>query len=107
MLAVPNLFDNLPCKSEEEIITELLSRKRVRIERIVSTGQSTPENRPFIQESDEWVQLLAGSASLWIDGEGGRELRRGDHVLIPAHRAHRVTWTPKNEPTVWLAVHLL
>ena len=102
-----NHFGNLPCQAEEELLTELFARKGVRIERIVSTGQSTPENRPFIQESDEWVQLLAGSASLWIDGEGGRELRRGDHVLIPAHRAHRVTWTPKNEPTVWLAVHLL
>ena len=107
MPAVLNLFDSLPGKSEEEVITELLSRKRVRIERIVSTGQSTPENRPLIQESDEWVLLLAGSAGLWIDGEGGRDLRRGDHVLVPAHRAHRVTWTAKNEPTVWLAVHLL
>jgi hypothetical protein len=26
--------------------------------------------------------------------------------LIAAHRAHWVTWTAKDKPTVWLAVHL-
>jgi hypothetical protein len=25
--------------------------------------------------------------------------------LIAAHRAHWVTWTAKDKPTVWLAVH--
>ena len=28
-------------------------------------------------------------------------------VLIPAHRPHRVTWTAKGKPTVWLAVHFV
>jgi mannose-6-phosphate isomerase-like protein (cupin superfamily) len=57
-------------------------------------------------EDDEWILLVTGSAGLWIEGEGERDLRPGDHVLIPAHRPHRVTWTAKGEPTVWLAVHL-
>jgi len=102
---VINLFDNLPCQAEEELLTELLARKGVRIERIVSTGQSTPEDQPYNQESDEWVLLLTGAAGLWIEGEGERDLRPGDHLLIPARRCHRVTWTAKNQPTVWLAVH--
>jgi cupin 2 domain-containing protein len=99
-----NLFDDLPARTGQEIFTELLSREGVRIERIVSTGQSTPVDEPYIQDHDEWVLLLRGAAGLWIEGEGERDLRPGDHVLIHAHRAHRVTWTSKAEPTVWLAI---
>jgi cupin 2 domain-containing protein len=102
---VINLFDDLPRQADEELSTELLWRKGVRIERIVSTGQSTPVDKPYKQEYDEWVLLVSGSAGLWIEGEGERELRPGDYVLIPSHRSHRVTWTPNGEPTVWLAVH--
>jgi cupin 2 domain-containing protein len=91
-----NLFDDLPRQSDKEVLTELLCRKGVRIERIVSTGQSTPVDKPYTQEYEEWVLLVSGSA----------ELRPGDCVLIPPHRPHRVTWTAKGEPTVWLAVHL-
>jgi cupin 2 domain-containing protein len=101
-----NLFDDLPRQSDKEVLTELLCRKGVRIERIVSTGQSTPVDKPYNQEYEEWVLLVSGSAGLWIEGEAERELRPGDYVLIPSHRPHRVTWTAKGEPTVWLAVHL-
>ena len=101
-----NLFDHLPARADEEIFTELLSREGVRIERIVSTGQSTPADKPHRQGHDEWVLLLAGAAGLHVEGERERELRAGDHLLIPAHRSHWVTWTAKDEPTIWLAVHL-
>jgi len=101
-----NLFDDLPRQTDEELFKELFSRKGVRIERIVSTGQSTPAGEPYNQEHDEWVLLVSGSAGLWIEGDGERDLCPGDYVLIPAHRSHRVTWTAKDEPTVWLAVHL-
>jgi cupin 2 domain-containing protein len=42
-------------------------RKGVRIQRIVSTGQSTPADKPYTQDHDEWVLLLTGSAGLWIE----------------------------------------
>ena len=100
-----NLFDDLPARSHEEIVTELLLCKGVRIERIVSTGQSTPADKPYDQSHDEWVLLLAGSAGLWIEGQGERDLRPGDHLLIPAHRPHRVMWTVKGSRTIWLAIH--
>ena len=100
-----NLFDNLPAHADAEIFTEIVSREDVRIERIVSTGQSTPVNQPHRQAHDEWVLLLAGSAGLRIEGEGERSLHPGDHVLIAAHRAHWVTCTARDEPTIWLAVH--
>lgn len=101
-----NLFDDLPPRGDQEIFTELLLREGLRIERIVSTGQSTPADAPYDQDHDEWVLLLRGSAGLWIEGEGERHLRPGDHVLIRAHRPHRVTWTDETEPTIWLAIHL-
>ena len=100
-----NVFDHPPVSSRDEDITELLSRKEARIERIVSTGQSTPVDAPYDQDHDEWVLLLKGAAGLWIDGEEERTLRPGDHLLIPAHCRHRVTWTAADEPTVWLAIH--
>jgi cupin 2 domain-containing protein len=100
-----NLFDGVPARTDAEIFTAVLSRDDLRIERIVSTGQSTPADKPHRQAHDEWVLLLAGSAGLHIEGEGERNLRPGDHVLIAAHRAHWVTWTAKDEPTIWLAVH--
>ena len=100
-----NLFDDIPARSPAEIFAEVLVRENVRIERIVSTGQSTPPDKPHRQGNDEWVLLLAGSAGLRIEGEGERNLRRGDHVLIAAHRAHWVTYTAKDKPTIWLAIY--
>lgn len=100
-----NLFDDLPVQSRDEVIVELLSRKGIRIERIVSTGQSTPEDAPYDQDHDEWVLLLQGAAGLWIDGQKEHSLCPGDHLFIPAHHVHRVTWTAPGESTVWLAIH--
>jgi cupin 2 domain-containing protein len=100
-----NFFDNVPARADAEIFTEVLSRDDLRIERIVSTGQFTPADKPHRQTHDEWVLLLAGSAGLRIEGEGEHHLRPGDHVLIAADRAHWVTWTAKDEPTIWLAIH--
>jgi cupin 2 domain-containing protein len=100
-----NLFENLPALAKEEEFTELLVRPNIRIERIVSNGQSTPDDAPFKQDHDEWILLLRGAASLWIDGDGERDLYPGDHMLIPARCTHRVTKTARNEPTVWLAIH--
>src|SRR3546814_17592089 len=100
-----NVFEGIPANSAEEIFTDILLRPGVRIERIISTGQATPENAPYDQDHDEWVLLLKGAAGPWIDGAGERTLRPGDHVLIPVRRLHRVRWTARDEPTLWLGVH--
>lgn len=100
-----NLFENVQAQAGQEIFTDLLVRPGVRIERIVSTGQRTPEDAPYDQDHDEWVLLLKGAAELWIEGEGERNLQPGDHLLIPAHARHRVLRTSDTEPTIWLAIH--
>lgn len=100
-----NLLTALPDATQGEIFEEILARPGVRIERIVSHGQSTPADAPYCQGHDEWVLLLAGAAGLWIEGEEEITLKPGDHMLVPGGRRHRVTWTAAGEPTVWLAVH--
>ena len=101
-----NLLADLPDAADAEVFTTLLDRPGVRIERIVSAGQVTPEAEPYDQDHDEWLLLLAGGARLWREGAGECELRPGDALFIAAHVRHRVSWTQANPPTVWLAVHL-
>jgi cupin 2 domain-containing protein len=47
----------------------LLDGPGIRLERIVSTGQTTPDVDWFDQTVDEWVVLLRGRAELLIEGE--------------------------------------
>ncbi|MGV1014167.1 MAG: cupin domain-containing protein [Methyloceanibacter sp.] len=102
-----NLNAGLPAHAlADEVVDRLLDRPPLRIERIVSTGQATPEGEWYDQDRDEWVLLAAGSARLRIEGEDAdRELCAGDWLLIPARCRHRVTWTQSEPPTVWLAIH--
>ena len=101
-----NLFDDLPAGSNTELLSDLLERPGVRIERIVSTGQASPPGFWYDQDWDEWVVVLAGSAGLVIEGQAELRLLPGDYVVLPAHTRHRVSWTDAEEPTVWLAVHV-
>jgi cupin 2 domain-containing protein len=102
-----SLFAGLPAGAlAVEQVTALLERPGLRIERIVSTGHTTPGGEWYDQQTDEWVLLVAGAARLHIDGEpDDRSLGPGDFVLLPAHCRHRVTWTDEAGPTVWLAIH--
>lgn len=102
-----NIFANIPDFLPAEAMETLVKSGGVRIERIVSSGQSTPEGEWYDQPQDEWVLLLTGSAGLVFEGESGvRTLRSGDYCMIPAHCRHRVAWTDAREKTVWLAVHV-
>jgi cupin 2 domain-containing protein len=102
-----NLFTELPDAADAEHFETLVETHEVRIERIVSRGQRTPAETWLDQGWDEWVLLLQGAAELLLEGEPEpRRLRRGDYLLIPARTRHRVTWTTRDEPTVWLAAHL-
>jgi len=99
-----NLFVGIPTSLPEEILTTLLEAEGLRIERIVSHGQASPEEFWYDQPQDEWVILLQGAGRLKFEDETV-ELRPGDYLNIPARRRHRVEWTTPDEPTIWLAVH--
>jgi cupin 2 domain-containing protein len=100
-----HLFRDLPRHLEEERFETLLDLPDLRLERIVSTGQATPEGEWLEQEWSEWVIVLLGSAELRFEGEEPLSLGPGDWVLIPAGRRHRVERTDIYRPTVWLALH--
>jgi len=103
-----NLFAGVPARLDAERFDTLVEAKGMRLERIVSTGQTTPPGEWFDQDRDEWVVLLAGAAELLFEGESGpRLLAPGDWLRIPAHARHRVNRTDPDQPTVWLALHHL
>jgi cupin 2 domain-containing protein len=100
-----NLFADLPTTLPDELTDRLVDVASVRIERIVSQGQSSPNDFWYDQEEIEWVIVLRGAARLQFAGDDvALEMKAGDFVEIPAHRRHRVQWTSPNEVTVWLAV---
>jgi len=101
-----NLFAGLPGRLPEEVFERLAGNGGVTVERIVSTGQATPEGQWLIGERHEWVALLTGAARLSFDGDAApRPLAPGDWLAIPAGTRHRVEWTAEDRTTVWLAVH--
>jgi cupin 2 domain-containing protein len=101
-----NLFDDVAESLDEEAVETLLASGTMRLVRIVSTGQATPEGEWYDQDDWEWVVLLKGAAGLRFEGEAQvRAFGPGDFVHIPAHARHRVEWTAADEPTVWLALH--
>ena len=104
-MALTNLLAGIPTALPEELVDVLVDTARVRIERIVSRGQSSPPGFWYEQAEHEWVLLLRGRARLGFD-HGAREveLGEGDHLFIPAGRRHRVAWTDPDSETIWVAV---
>lgn len=90
--------------SGEERVAELVSGGGVRVERIVSFGQSSPEGFWYDQDEDEFVVLLSGAAELEFEGGEIVKLGPGEWVDIRAHFRHRVKWTAPYEPSVWLVL---
>ena len=95
-----NLFD-IQSPETGESFTTLLSKKYVKIVRIVSSNQIEPVT--YNQDEDEWAVVLEGEAVLELGGER-ITLKQGDTLLIPAHTPHTVLKTQQD--TVWLAVHI-
>lgn len=96
-----NLFDLPEGTFETEKVEVLLKNPFLRMERIVSNGQTTDW---YDQEEDEWVALLQGSATLTYESGEIQELSMGDTVLIPAHKKHKVSATSSAPPCVWLCL---
>ena len=77
----------------------------LRIERIVSKGQTSPAEGWYEQEENEWVTVLRGEAELTFADGRVRRMHPGDYIRIAAGEKHRVSWTVPDEETIWLAVH--
>lgn len=104
MTTHPNLFASVAEGSAGETVEELVRSQHVRIERIVSNGQASPDGFWYDQEEVEWVTVLTGEAFLRFEDGEVIQLAPGDSITIEAHRKHRVDSTADDEPTIWLAV---
>jgi len=100
-----NLLHDLPARMEDELVDVLARGEGVRVERVVSWGQCSPEGFWYDQEEHEWLALLTGGARLrFADGNRLVSLSPGDTIAIPAHVRHRIEWTDPGQPSVWLTV---
>ncbi len=100
-----NLLVSEPSARDAEVSRTIVTGKGVRVERIVSFGQASPEGFWYDQAESEWVTLLTGKARIRIaDQPNAITLGPGDTLLLPAHCRHRVEWTDPDLPTVWLAL---
>lgn len=99
-----NLFAEIPENLDQELVEGLLRDRWVRIERIVSRGQSSPPDFWYDQAEHEWVVVLAGKARLNIERQSEIILGPGDTLYLSAHTKHRVEWTDPQQDTIWLAV---
>ena len=88
---------------DKELMNILAKGENIRIERIVSSGEVSPDGFWYDQEEDEAVFLIRGSAVLQFE-EGSTPLKEGDWIIIPGHKRHRVTYTSSNPPAVWLCI---
>lgn len=100
-----NIFSGIPKQVPQEIFETLVQYDGLRIERIISDGQSSPEGFWYNQSQHEWVILLAGAAELGYEDGSRTRLGPGDFLHIPAYKKHRVEWTAQGEKTIWLAIH--
>ena len=98
-----NIF-NIPAAIPEEIIETLHESKNIRIERILSAGQVSPEGFWYDQSENEWVLLVQGEAKVAFDDGTLVSLKAGDHIFIEAYKRHRVEYTSAEPPCVWVCV---
>jgi len=106
MSKMSNIFKLPSPLPSSELFESLFLTEKVLIERIISTGQTTPPGEWYNQETDEWVILLQGKAELSYEDGEKIFLQAGEYLLIPAHVKHRVEYTSHEPPCIWLAVHI-
>jgi len=100
-----NLLTDIPGTLPDELFDTLVDTPSVCIQRIVSRGHTTPGDDWYDQDTNEFVVLLKGAATLEFEKGRMVGLEPGNWLQIPAHAKHRVAWTDESSETVWLAVH--
>lgn len=98
-----NIFDEIIVDKSEEKFFEIFKNETIKVEKIVSNGQKSPENFWYEQEKSEFILLLEGFAILEFENRV-IELKKGDCLNIKAMEKHRVKFTSLDEPTIWFAV---
>mgnify|MGYP002410159454 CR=1 FL=1 len=103
MIENGNLYNRAARFLDKEITETLISQGAVRIERIISTGQCSPNNFWYDQAENEWVCVLQGEGVIEWQNGSRNILKPGDWVFVPPHEKHRVHSTTSKPPCIWLA----
>lgn len=88
-----------------ELFQTVISNEKIVIERIISSGQHTPEGQWLEDERDEWVMLIQGKSEISFEEGSISELNPGDHLTIPKNTRHRVEKTSSVPACIWIAVY--
>ena len=99
-----NIYELPQVLNHLEKFEQIVSGENIKIERIISTGQTTHSGQLYDQTTDEWVILLQGEAELSYADDTRIKLKAGDYLLSPAHTKHRVEYTSIAPACIWLAV---
>ena len=96
-----NVFNLPDLPLTDEVTNVLIENGMIRIERIISTGQTSDW---YDQNETEFVVLCDGNAELEFENGERIALARGDTLLIHPHQKHRVSHTSSQPPCIWLCV---
>jgi cupin 2 domain-containing protein len=102
-MMIENIFNNLIINKEKEQFFDLLKKENIRVEKIVSNGQISPNDFWYTQDENEFVIILKGEAVLEFEDKE-IPLKVGDYINIESNVKHRVKYTSKEELTLWLAI---
>jgi len=102
---VKNIFDKIKIDKEKEIFEILFQNRVVKIEKIVSNGQTSKPNFWYNQDEIEFVILLSGKAQIEFEDKI-INLKKGDYHIISAYCKHRVAFTDLENSTIWLAIFI-
>ncbi|MCX7833836.1 MAG: cupin domain-containing protein [Ignavibacteria bacterium] len=91
--------------SKEEIFENIISEKNITIERIISFGQKTEKDKWLYDKRNEWVILLRGKAKILFEDGKIYKMQKGDYILIKSKTKHKVLYTSKKPPCIWLAIY--
>ena len=81
-----NFYQSLPDDLSQEVFETLAGNGKVKIERIISQGHSTPVGEWYDQSQYEWVMLLKGEATLEFEQGETVTLTTGDYLTIQPHQ---------------------
>jgi cupin 2 domain-containing protein len=94
-----NIYEIADPEQGSESFVTLHQKGSLKIEAIRS--RLTFSGEEYIQEEDEWVILVRGTAKLEIEGVE-RLLRAGDCLFLAHHIRHRVLFT--SDDALWIGV---
>lgn len=101
-----NILANIAEAGEEEQFDLLMKSPNCRIERIVSSGHTSPKGFWYDQENDEFILLVQGEATLEFE-DRMVTLKAGDYLFLPKNCKHRLEKTSVDPVCVWLCVFVI